>query len=215
MASDDPDDPELRDLAKLEELKERYGSTMSQAAYNKRLKAIMNKYTYQGGAGDADGSASSGIVAPRGKYLWGQECESYEKVSKAKEFKDFSEAKAMLKDIEDKEWKRDATAPGNTEWRRFVVTVGKVETIAKITKVANDKFKCQVGKMQFNVTEEDEEEEEDPEPEDKPPTEEVEAQAATAAASPSRPKRDCRKSKDNPEASEVPASVGEGKKARK
>ena len=41
MSDNEPDDPELRELAKFDELKEKYVSAMSQAAYNKRLKAIM------------------------------------------------------------------------------------------------------------------------------------------------------------------------------
>ena len=146
-------------------------------------------------------------MAPRGK-----ECNSYEKVSKAKEFKNVAEAKTMLKDIEDKEWKRDPTAPGNQEWRRFVITVGKVETIAKISKEGKDKFKCQVGKMQLNVLDEEDVEDEEPEEKANPTSEEVKAQVDTSAASPSRPVRETRKPKEMPEVPKVPASGGKKRK---
>ena len=212
MSDDESDCPELRELAKLDELKEKYGSAMSQAAYNKRLKAIMIKYTYNRGAGDQDGGAASGSVAPRGKYLWGKEADSYEKVSKAKEFKTFTEAKEMLKDIEDKEWKRDPTAPGNQEWRRFVIMIGKVETIAKISKEGKDKFKCQVGKMQLNIHDEEDVADEEPEEKVNPTSEEVKAQVDTSAGSPSRPLRETRKPKEMPEVPKVPASGGKKRK---
>ena len=212
---DDEDDAELRELAKLDKLKEMYGSTMSQASYNARLKAIMVKYTKEA-KGEVSEGVGEGKRGARARFLWGVAGGCYEKTSKKKEYANFEEAKAMLKEIEDKEWDRDTSAPGNQQWRRFIYTIGKVTTRVKITYQSDGTFKAQVGKMQVDVTEEEKEddaEEDEEKKQEKDDDDDEEPEKKTSG--PGRSKRERKKKKPEPESSEPAPSASKRAKGPK